>query len=288
MTAGPAAPPPGWHGKLPSLGDFASRRLPPDFLAAWDGWLAAGLQQLRERDPAGWLDAYLATPTRRFLLMPGVLPGALPGDLGAQAWAGVLMPSVDRVGRYFPFTLVQAIPPLRAGPTQLQSLWHWLGRLDELAADALQDDWAIDRLEAELARMAGPALGGGGGDGGGDGGDNSGDNSGGNNGGNNGNSSGASASGSHSAGHGSGGSGGSMAPADGPVALPPTPGAMSAVALPESGDIAQHIGAQAQALWWAQSQGLAFWYTHTDMQPPSLRVSRGLPATAADLLGATI
>src|SRR5262249_35940975 len=30
---------PGWYGKLPSLGDFASRRLPVEFVKAWDSCL---------------------------------------------------------------------------------------------------------------------------------------------------------------------------------------------------------------------------------------------------------
>ncbi len=146
--------PPGWHGKLPSLGDFASRRLDAAFVEAWDAWLAAGLLALRERDAAGWLDAYLATPSWRFLLMPGVLPG----DCGRQGWAGVLMPSVDRVGRYFPLSIVQPLGTRPASTQQMRSLWHWLGRLDELAADAMHDDWSLERLEDELARMAGPGL----------------------------------------------------------------------------------------------------------------------------------
>jgi len=149
-----AGAPPGWHGKLPSLGDFASRRLDATFIDPWDGWLAAGLLALREADPAGWLDAYLASPSWRFLLMPGVLPG----EAGRQGWAGVLMPSVDRVGRYFPFTVVQPLGELPASTQQMQALWHWLGRLDELAADALQEDWNVDTLEKELARMAAPGL----------------------------------------------------------------------------------------------------------------------------------
>lgn len=148
------AHPPGWHGKLPSLGDFASRRLSSAFVEAWDGWLAAGLLALKQADPDGWLDAYLASPSWRFLLMPGVLPG----EPGAQGWAGVLMPSVDRVGRYFPFSIVQPLGDAPASTQQMQALWHWLGRLDELAADALQEDWGVDRLETELARMAAPAL----------------------------------------------------------------------------------------------------------------------------------
>ena len=237
-TPQPDSQPPGWHGKLPSLGDFASRRLVPEFLATWDNWLASGLQQLRDRDPAGWLDAYLANPTRRFLLMPGVLPGAV----GQQAWAGVLMPSVDRVGRYFPFTIVQPMP-LPATIQQMQALWFWLGRLDELAADALHDDWTVERLEAELARMAGPEI--------------------------------------------------APLPAAWPAlqalqALQEGAGATATSVLPAGLDITQLIGAEAQALWLQRAQGLAYWYAATDLQTPSLCISRGLPASAASLLGATI
>lgn len=153
-AAATAGLPPGWHGKLPSLGDFASRRLGSEFIEPWDGWLASGLLALREQRPEGWLQDYLGSPSWRFLLMPGVLPG----EAGRQGWAGVLMPSVDRVGRYFPLTLVL---PLGAGPAHTQEmngLWAWLSRLDELARDALFEDWTADRLEDELARMALPAL----------------------------------------------------------------------------------------------------------------------------------
>ena len=145
---------PGWHGKLPTLGDFASRRLDRDFLDGWDGWLAEGMLALRAQLGDGWLDAYLASPSWRFLLMPGVLAGTP----GAQVWAGVLMPSVDRVGRYFPFTLALPLDERLVSTRQMAGLWHWLARLDDLAADALQDDWGIERLEDELGRLAGPAL----------------------------------------------------------------------------------------------------------------------------------
>jgi type VI secretion system protein ImpM len=140
---------PAWYGKLPALGDFASRRLEPAFLELWDNWLAAGMFELREREPAAWLDAYLISPTWRFLLMPACLPGAL----GEHAWAGVLMPSVDRVGRYFPFTMVRRLGQVPASLDELQALWRELGQLDDLAADALQDDWSTERLESELAAM---------------------------------------------------------------------------------------------------------------------------------------
>jgi type VI secretion system protein ImpM len=141
----------GWYGKLPSLGDFASRRLAPAFVEPWDDWLAAGLAAWREQAPDGWLDGYLASPSWRFVLMPGVLPGASPD--GLAAWAGVLMPSVDRVGRYFPLTLARPLPALPADQAQLHELLGWLQRLDDLALDALHDDWPLERLEAELARL---------------------------------------------------------------------------------------------------------------------------------------
>lgn len=140
----------GWHGKLPSLGDFATRRLAPDFVSLWDGWLSAGLAQLQQAP--GWPLAYLASPSWCFLLMPGVLPGAL----GRQAWAGVLMPSVDRVGRYYPLTVAQPLPALPGDSAGVQALWTWLLRLDEAAADALHEDWSLAQLEAELLRLGLP------------------------------------------------------------------------------------------------------------------------------------
>lgn len=138
----------GWYGKLPTLGDFASRRLPAEFIEGWDDWLAAGLADWREREPEAWLDHYLAGPSWRFLLMPGVLPSG--------CWTGVLMPSVDRVGRYFPLTLAQPLALLPPDATQTASLLAWLQRLDDLAVDALQDDWTLDQLETELQRLGQP------------------------------------------------------------------------------------------------------------------------------------
>jgi len=142
----------GWHGKLPSLGDFASRRLAPDFVALWDAWLAAGLAALSQREPEHWLQRYLACPAWRFVLMPGVLAAPFDG----QAFAGVLMPSVDRIGRYFPFSVIAPLPAPPRTAADLGSLLSWLHDIDDLAADALQDDWPIDRLESELARRPRP------------------------------------------------------------------------------------------------------------------------------------
>jgi type VI secretion system protein ImpM len=137
---------PGWYGKLPSLGDFASRRLDPDLVTFWDDWLCEALQGLRTAQGGQWLDTYLSAPRWQFAL----LPGALPGHFGPGGWAGVLMPSVDRVGRYFPFLLLQHVPDLAAATAKAPGLWHWLDGLDELAASALELDWTVEQLERAL------------------------------------------------------------------------------------------------------------------------------------------
>ena len=149
MTTAP--PIPGWYGKLPTLGDFASRRLQASFIDPWDAWLAEGIAGLRVQDEAAWLDHYLASPVWRFVLMPGVI--------GLDtAMAGVLMPSVDRVGRYFPLTLIAPIAPTPSTPADTEALLAWLHQLDDAAADALHDDWTVDQLEAELERLPPPPL----------------------------------------------------------------------------------------------------------------------------------
>jgi type VI secretion system protein ImpM len=87
----------GFYGKLPSEGDFVTRRLPWEFTSAWDDWLQQGMQASREALGARWLELYLSAPIWRFQVAPGVC-----GPLG---WRGLFFASVDRVGRYFPLTL---------------------------------------------------------------------------------------------------------------------------------------------------------------------------------------
>jgi len=92
----------GFFGKLPTLGDFVSRRLPREFIEPWDTWLQASLRASQERLADEWLNVFLVSPIWRFAISPGIC--------GENAWLGVMMPSVDRVGRYYPLTLAAAIP----------------------------------------------------------------------------------------------------------------------------------------------------------------------------------
>lgn len=136
----PAVLPPGWYGKLPHLGDFASRRLPGEFIAGWDAWLGQALATSREALGARWLPGYLVAPIVRFWLAPGLL--------GPVAWAGLVMPSVDRVGRHFPLTVAQPGVPL----AQAQAAQGWFTSLDAAMRLALDLDFTVDDLERELAQ----------------------------------------------------------------------------------------------------------------------------------------
>jgi type VI secretion system protein ImpM len=93
---------PGFFGKVPAVGDFVSRRLPRSFLDPWDQWMQSALASSRQRLSENWLDNYLGSPIWRFALSAKVA-GPLP-------CSGVMIPSVDKAGRYFPFTLVTFLP----------------------------------------------------------------------------------------------------------------------------------------------------------------------------------
>lgn len=87
----------GCYGKIPALGDFLSRNLPAAFVEAWDGWLRRVMGACARGGDDGWTDQYLAGPIWRFLLAPGTI-----GEVGR---AGILVPSVDRIGRCFPLSI---------------------------------------------------------------------------------------------------------------------------------------------------------------------------------------
>lgn len=144
MSATLVSPVLGWFGKMPSLGDFASRRLPDAFVDPWDRWLQAGLLQARGQRGEDWVEGYLVAPIRRFWIAPGTL-----GDGG---WAGLLMPSVDRVGRHFPFTLAQ---PVQALSTALAAV-DWYRALDAATRQVLDLQFTPDHLEAALSRIPAP------------------------------------------------------------------------------------------------------------------------------------
>ena len=91
----------GFYGKLPSRGDFVKRNLPRAFVTPLDDWLQHALLASREALQENWLNCYLHCPIWHF-----VVPGGVFGESG---WCGTMMPSVDRVNRYFPLVIAAPI-----------------------------------------------------------------------------------------------------------------------------------------------------------------------------------
>ena len=133
-----------WFGKLPFLGDFASRRLPESFIRPWDEWLQPGLAAARAAIGERWLDLYLTFPVWRF-----VVPAGLLGDAN---WIGVLLPSVDRVGRCFPLTICEPLARSTLESAGLIGIDLRLAAFAEAGIEALDAD-SVDFLEQRLSGL---------------------------------------------------------------------------------------------------------------------------------------
>ncbi len=144
----------GVYGKVPVRGDFIVYQLPARFVDPWDRWLQSGLTRSQRQLGDDWLEWYLTCPMWRFLLSEGIFD--------QQQWLGVLMPSVDRVGRYYPLTLAGTVtPPVPL--TALDQTNAWLGEVERLALQALSwgldlDDWLdqLQRLDRIVVRQTIP------------------------------------------------------------------------------------------------------------------------------------
>lgn len=144
------ARPPCCYGKLPARADFITRRLPRATLQAWDPWLQACLEQSRLTLGTAWQDLFLTAPPWRLVLPAGVC--------GQEALLGVLVPSVDAVGRCFPFLVAQEVPAA-ADPAGLALAGErWLGAAEALALRALDDGFDLAALDLPLPPVPIPAA----------------------------------------------------------------------------------------------------------------------------------
>src|SRR5262245_12297092 len=93
--------PTGYYGKLPARADFVGRRLARPMIERWDRWLQQCLAHSQATLAAEWEGSYLSAPVWRL-----ALPARVCGD---SALIGVLVSSVDAVGRCFPLLLAQEL-----------------------------------------------------------------------------------------------------------------------------------------------------------------------------------
>lgn len=147
MTAQLASPF-GLYGKLPAHGDFVQRNLPAAFVSVWDEWLQRCLADSRNQLNESWLDYYLTGAIWRFALGHGAI--------NHQSWIGILMPSVDSVGRYFPMTIALPLSKPLDAFAVLCNHPGFFEALEQAGLDALQQPQDADQLWQQLDRMPVP------------------------------------------------------------------------------------------------------------------------------------
>jgi type VI secretion system protein ImpM len=136
----------GAFGKMPALGDFFRFGLGTEVVTPWDAWLQQMLLAARATLGETFEGLYMSAPVWRFALAPSVV--------GGQGVLGVLMPSVDRVGRQFPLTLAVQTGAQEQAPLR-NLIWQAdvLEALEGLALDCLDDSMTRDALQARLAEL---------------------------------------------------------------------------------------------------------------------------------------
>ncbi|MGB5556679.1 MAG: type VI secretion system-associated protein TagF [Paracoccaceae bacterium] len=135
----------GAFGKIPSLGDFFRLDLPHGFVEPWDNWLQAAIVSARDKLGEAWNARYLSAPIWRFSLPPG--------QAGPQAVSGVLMASVDRVGRQFPLTLAAPHDEEDVAAVHFCNIPAF-ETLETVALQALDDSMTRDALQSRLESVA--------------------------------------------------------------------------------------------------------------------------------------
>jgi type VI secretion system protein ImpM len=138
---------PGFFGKVRSHGDFVGRRLQPAMRDPFDVWLQASLLHSRRDLGDAWTSAWLTSPLWRFALASGVC--------GDAAWAGVMMPSLDRVGRCYPLVLAAPCAVTPSLPDCLTRDSAWFAQLEDIALTSLDDGFSMDRFDAALLALGG-------------------------------------------------------------------------------------------------------------------------------------
>ncbi len=136
----------GYFGKLPGSGDFVSRGLSRGLITSLDAWLHDGLASLPSALGPDWLEYYLVAPAWSF-----VLPA---GQWGPDMLLGSAIPSVDRVGRYFPLVALTGVNADVRVNDCLPPRSEWFDEARAALLRALQESSTPDALYETLPRLA--------------------------------------------------------------------------------------------------------------------------------------
>ncbi len=128
----------GYFGKLPQRGDFIQRNMSAEFVHTWDAWLQSVISISRHNLGHQWLDYYLVSPIWRYLIP----------QQSKTYQLGVMLPSVDKVGRYFPFTISANIVPINDAARVICKNKEWFDKAENIALQALDESINYDQLNS--------------------------------------------------------------------------------------------------------------------------------------------
>jgi len=131
----------GYTGKLPAYGDFVQGGGSLQACKNWSAWAEGGLAVARETP--GFADVFLTSPIWRFSVAADVF--------AAAPVAGVFCPSMDKVGRLFPFAVLTELPAGVSPVAACTALGPWFDRLEASVLTALDPSATTDDLNHSIA-----------------------------------------------------------------------------------------------------------------------------------------
>jgi type VI secretion system protein ImpM len=135
----------GYFGKVPTQGDFVSNGLKRGLADGLDRWLREAMQHSQRRLGRDWLDAFLVAPVWRMALTSGTL--------GPDPVIGLMMPSVDRIGRYFPLVIAAPLTGLAPDIYDMFDLTDWYEAAEALALSTLNPGFSLSAFDEAVANM---------------------------------------------------------------------------------------------------------------------------------------
>ncbi len=125
---------------MPCSGDFVTRRLPSGFVNIWDRFVAMHIVPLLSKN--------LEWPANGLRFLVG------PDQAGPNAFAGLIVPSCDTIGRVFPLTIADTIT-FSADPAPIAA---WFAEVTGPALDAAEGIIDVGELDLALEGCASPQL----------------------------------------------------------------------------------------------------------------------------------
>lgn len=136
----------GYFGKMPKSGDFVSRNVDPVLKDGFDRWLQECLSESRAQMKEAWLGAFLTAPIWRFLLV---------GQFGgSKSILGVMIPSVDKVGRYFPLAALIELVEFELDQQVMSTCDAVLHEFEELLLNALTEEIDLEYFDYQIGQAA--------------------------------------------------------------------------------------------------------------------------------------